>query len=73
MILQTIERLGPDVLPIRRQEMFRLEQRFSFTTGQAPSLDGQTAWLGDTRLCRVRSAGHLVRLIEPDNTSVLIP
>ena len=65
-------RLDRDRLEIERKEMFEHEQSFALHDADDASVIIETGHLGDTRLVRVQSTGHTVRLDEPEHISVLL-
>ena len=65
-------RLDRDRLEIDREEMFEHEQSFALHDADDASVIIETGHLDDTRLVRVQSTGHTVRLDEPDHVTVLL-
>jgi AraC-like DNA-binding protein len=73
MIFESVTELRADQLPYHGRRMFPLEQHFAFAPATAPRLAVRGAEMTGSRLYRVHSTGHEIRLIEPECTSVLIP
>ncbi|MEQ8650821.1 MAG: helix-turn-helix transcriptional regulator [Kiloniellales bacterium] len=72
-VFRETEALGPETVSHPRAKMFSQEEWCCFANTETQRLQVVTAYLGRTRLCRVRSTGHSIGLVEKECLTVLIP
>ncbi len=70
---RTTETYGPETVFTTGSRMFALEEWCEFLKAENPAMQVQTAWLGQIRLCQVRSTGHVIGLREKNNLTILMP